>query len=74
MLANMPVHDIAKGLKIILGGCPRIAIFSQIKAFLKNKSSHIVDIRALFFQNNAALWRKGILGQPPRTGLHQIYR
>ncbi len=30
--------------KVDLGGCPRIAIFSQIEAFLKNKRSHICDI------------------------------
>ena len=55
---------------------PRIAIFSQIKAFLKNKHNHIVDIGVsqarlltsiLFFQNNAELGKKGILGQPHRS-------
>ena len=49
-----------------LGGCPRIAIFSQIKAFLKNKHSHIVDITSIIFQNNAELGEKDILGLAPR--------
>ena len=38
-----------KGIFMFLGGCPRIAIFSQIKAFLKNKHSHIVDITSIIF-------------------------
>ncbi len=57
-----------------LGGCPRIAILSQMKAFPKNTRSHIVDIgvvvygrcvgaylRALFFQNNEDMEQKRIL-------------
>jgi len=32
-----------------LGGCPRIVIFSQIKAFLKNKHSHLFDITSIIF-------------------------
>jgi len=40
-----------KHLKILfaLGGCPRIAIFSQIEAFSKNKHSHMCDITSIIF-------------------------
>ncbi len=46
---------------LVLGVCPRIAILSQIKAFLKNTHSHIADIgvcaylRALYFLINEEL-------------------
>jgi len=33
----------------LLGSCPRIVIFSQIKAFLKNKHSHMFDITSIVF-------------------------
>ncbi len=32
-----------------LGGCPRIAILSQIEAFLKNRHSHMFDITSIVF-------------------------
>ena len=52
------------------GGCPRIAIFFQIKAFLKNKHSHLVDITSIIFQNNAELGKRAfsdsLLGKPTR--------
>jgi hypothetical protein len=32
-----------------LGGCPRIGIFSQIEAFVKNMHRHIVNIPSIIF-------------------------
>ena len=50
VVSNVTDAGTAIGLiKRNLGGCPRIAIFSQIKAFLKNKHSHIVDITSIIF-------------------------
>jgi hypothetical protein len=34
---------------VLLGGCPRIAIFSQIEECEKNKHRHIVDISSIIF-------------------------
>ncbi len=33
----------------LLGGCPRIGIFSQIEVLQKNKHSHILDIASIIF-------------------------
>jgi hypothetical protein len=59
-----------KIMSIVLGGCPRIEIFSQIEAFFENKHTpralpagrnmHLV-FRALFSKNNTELGEKGIL-------------
>ena len=49
-----------------IGGCPRIAIFSKIKACSKNYRRHIVVMPRIIFEYNAEFGEKGILGQPPR--------
>ena len=41
-----------------IGACPRIDIFSQIKAFLKNKHSHISDIASIIFFKITPSWGK----------------
>ena len=51
-----------------LGACPRIAIFSQIEAFVQFCRRHIVDIPRIKFTNNEELGEKCILGQAPRRG------
>jgi len=38
-----------KVITFALGACPRTDIFSQIKAFQKNKHSHISDIASIIF-------------------------
>ena len=40
---------IIPGPTIILGGCPRIEISSQVKACWKNKHSHILNIASIIF-------------------------
>jgi hypothetical protein len=56
-----------------LGACPRIGILFKIKAFIKNKHSHIYDIgvyaylRASFSMDNEEIRQNGILGQAHRA-------
>jgi len=42
----------------ILGGYPRIGIFSQIEAFSKNKHRHIVDISSIIFRKKQRVGEK----------------
>jgi hypothetical protein len=44
-----------------------MAIFYQIEAFGKFYHRHVVDILRIKFTNNEELWKKCILGQPPRS-------
>ena len=46
---NVNDDDLVKRSFKVLGGCPRISIFIQIKVFWKNKRSHIGDIASIIF-------------------------
>jgi hypothetical protein len=45
-----PGRGRGRGIKIELGGCPRIEIFSQIEAFLENKRRHTLSIPSIIFK------------------------
>ena len=49
LITRLILQMVAVFLFTVLGGCPRIAIFSKIKACEKNYRRHMVDIPRIIF-------------------------